>query len=254
MDVQAPEQPARITDIEYTLWDQQLMSAATRYFRWQSQLVRKEIGQRVVEVGCGIGNFTSTLTDREIVSCTDSEEACVYRHRLRFSGFPNIQVCVLDVVDPAFRQLWVLRPDSVVCVNVLEHIQDDHEAMRNMQSILQPGGIVAVLVPAFPALYGPIDHNLRHCRRYTQRRLLELAGAAGLRTKKMTYFNLVGFAGWWVNANILARAEHSETQIRIFDRYVVPIQSRIEGLVTPPFGQSIFAVFEKPTSRLASAY
>ncbi|MGA7412974.1 MAG: class I SAM-dependent methyltransferase [Bryobacteraceae bacterium] len=246
MGVQAPEEPVRINDIEYTLRDQQLMSAATGYFRWQSRLIQKEIGQRIVEVGCGIGNFTGTLTNREAVLCADAEEACVERHRLRFSGFPNIQSRVLDVVDPAFTQLRGFRPDSIVCVNVLEHIRNDHEAMGNMRAILERGGIVAVLVPAFPALYGPIDRHLNHYRRYTRERVRELASSADLRIKKMIYLNLVGFVAWWVNAKILSREEHSKAQIRIFDRCVVPVQSRLESIVSPPFGQSLLAVFEKP--------
>jgi SAM-dependent methyltransferase len=245
MDVQVPEEPARIANIEYTIRDQLLMSTARRYFQWQAKLTRKEIGQRVVEVGCGIGNFTNTLTDRELVVCTDAVEACVERHRQRFGGFPNIETCRMDVLDSAFRQLTRFQPDSIICLNVIEHIRDDHQAMRHMGSILGTAGRIVLLVPAFPSLSGPIDRNLNHHRRYTKRAVVDLADSAGLRIRKVIYLNFVGFFGWWVNAKILAREEHSKTQIGVFDRYVVPLQSRLEALIPPPFGQSIFAVLER---------
>jgi hypothetical protein len=105
---------------------------------------------------------------------------------------------------------------------------------------------VVLLVPAFPALYGPIDSNLGHYRRYSRGSLNRLADSAGLRIRKAHYMNAAGFFGWWVNSHILRRTAQSERQIEIFDRYLVPLMSRLEGMVQPPFGQSLFAVLGKP--------
>jgi hypothetical protein len=128
---------------------------------------------------------------------------------------------------------------------VLEHVPDDRAALENMRAALIPGGVIVLLVPAFPALYGPIDRNLGHCRRYTRRTLTQTARDAGLSIRKMHYVNLAGFFGWWINAHLLRLPAQSTAQIGIFDRYIVPPLSRIESLVPPPFGQSLFAVFEK---------
>jgi 2-polyprenyl-3-methyl-5-hydroxy-6-metoxy-1,4-benzoquinol methylase len=133
-----------------------------------------------------------------------------------------------------------------VCLNALEHIQDDRQALRGMASILAPGGVVVLLAPAFPALYGPIDSNLGHYRRYTRGSIARVAGAAGLRIRKAHYMNAVGFFGWWMNSHIFKRGAQSERQIEVFDRYVVPLLSRVEGMMRPPFGQSLFVVLEKP--------
>jgi SAM-dependent methyltransferase len=133
-----------------------------------------------------------------------------------------------------------------VCLNVLEHIEDDRQALRGMASILGPGGVIVLLVPAFPALYGPIDSNLGHYRRYSRGAIATLADSTGLRIRKVHYVNAVGFFGWWVNSHILRRGAQSERQIEIFDRYLVPLLSRLEGMVPPPFGQSLFVVLEKP--------
>jgi hypothetical protein len=131
-------------------------------------------------------------------------------------------------------------------LNVLEHVRSDDAAILGMASVLPSGGRIVLIVPAFPALFGPIDRNLGHCRRYTRTSVARLAGESGLLVKKLRYMNVAGFFGWWINAHIFKREEQSEGQIDFFDRWVVPVASRVEAMIPPPFGQSIFAVLEKP--------
>src|SRR3954463_1013196 len=203
---------------EYTVADQERMSSATNYFRWQSDMVTRELGKRVVEVGCGIGNFTRMLLDREAVFAIDIEPDCVERHRERFAGNPNIQSFVGDGAE-VLRSLRRFNPDSCVCLNVLEHIEDHLGALEAMGGAIVPGGVVVLLVPPFQSLYGPIDKNLGHYRRYSRSSLAEVAGRAGLRVRKMRYVNTVGFFGWWTNSHILKREEQSESQIHVFDKW-----------------------------------
>ena len=128
------------TTAEYTLLDQQLMSRATRYFAWQARIAKPHLGRRVIEAGCGTGNFTLHLTDRELVVGMDVVEECVERTRARFAGQPNMQFRNLDVQDPGFLRLKALRPDSIVCFNVLEHVRDDRLTLEHMHQVLIPGG------------------------------------------------------------------------------------------------------------------
>ena len=230
----------------YTLEDQERMSRAKNYFAWQSRLVTRQLGRRVVEVGCGLGNFTGMLLDREAVIAVDSEPDCIQRLIERYPGRDNLHAFACDAGSPAFSDLARFHPDSCVCLNALEHIRDDRQALDGMASILGPGGVVVLLVPAFPALYGPIDRNLGHYRRYSRRSIASLAAATSLRIRKVHYVNAAGFFGWWVNSRILRRRAQSEKQIEIFDRYLVPLLSRLEGMVTPPFGQSLLVVLDKP--------
>jgi ubiquinone/menaquinone biosynthesis C-methylase UbiE len=238
--------PGLAADPDYTVRDQERMTAATRYFAWQSRMAAREVGRRTIEVGCGIGNFTATLADRELVVGLDVEASCIDKHRERFAGYSNIRSEVMDAGSAQFASLASHRPDSVVCLNVLEHISDDRTALANMASVLGPGGRVILIVPAFAALYGPIDARLGHHRRYSKRGLSELAAAVGLRVRTLKYMNTVGFIGWWVNAKMVPREAQSEAQIKLFDRAIVPVMSRLEAMIPPPFGQSIFAVLEKP--------
>ncbi len=218
------------------------MARARNYFAWQARLVKPELGRRVVEVGCGTGNFTGAILDRELLVALDIEPACVERLRARFPGRENLQTLVCSPGTPEFAELARFRPDSCVCLNVLEHIEDDAGALRSMARILPPGGRVVLMLPAFPALYGPIDRNLGHFRRYTRRSVEEVAERAGLKVARVRFMNTVGFFAWWANARLFRREAQSAGQIEVFDRAIVPAMSRLEAIWPPPFGQSLIAV------------
>lgn len=235
--------------VDFLLEDQASMAEARNYFAWQGRLILKELGQRVVEVGCGIGNFTGMLLDREIVIALDSQPHCLERLQSRYPGQSNLHTFCLDVNGAGFGELARFRPDSLVCLNVLEHIAEDRKALAAMAAILIPGGVIAVYVPAFEALYGPIDHNLGHYRRYRRSSVVAMAESIGLVVKKVRYVNAPGFLGWWVNSKLLHRERQSRKQIALFDRLVVPVISRLEDVLPPPFGQSLLIVLQKPLSR-----
>jgi SAM-dependent methyltransferase len=235
-----------VPDTAYTIEDQERMSQAGNYFAWQSEMVKRELGRRVVEVGCGIGNFTGMLLDRELVVAIDIEPGCIEKLRERYPHSHNLQAFSGDAADVLLRQVRRFQPDSCICLNVLEHIEDDFAAIDAMAGVLGPGGIIVLMVPAFEALNGPIDRNLGHYRRYNRESIDRLAKASRLRVRKLRFMNLVGFFGWWANSHIFKREAQSAAQIRVFDRFVVPLLSRVERVIPPPIGQSLFVVFEKP--------
>jgi SAM-dependent methyltransferase len=237
---------AVVQSAAYTLEDQERMTRAKRYFAWQSRLVTRELGRRVIEVGCGIGNFTSMLLDRDAVVALDVEPGCIERLKQRYPGRPNLQAFTWDANSDPPAELTAFRADSCVCLNVLEHIENDRKALTSMASFLAPGGSIVLLIPAFPSLYGPIDRNLCHYRRYTRQSIAKLAETCGLHVAKAHYMNAVGFFGWWTNSHLWKREAQSERQIEVFDRCIVPLMSRMEDLIRPPFGQSLFVVLRKP--------
>jgi SAM-dependent methyltransferase len=230
----------------YNLEDQQRMSPARNYFGWQSRLVTKEIGQRVIEVGCGIGNFTETILDREAVLGIDVDAGCVAQFHRRFADQPHLRAEVCDVSNEDFLELTEFGADSCIALNVLEHIGDDQKALANMTSVVKPGGNIVLLLPAFSSLYGPIDRNLGHHRRYSQGSIREMAKSFGLTISRLSFVNFAGFFGWWMNARVLKLEAQSPKQIGVFDRWVVPTMSRLEELFEPPLGQSLLAVLRVP--------
>ena len=221
------------------------MARARNYLAWQSRLILPELGRRVVEVGCGAGNFTGQLLDRDTVIALDAEAECIECLRARYPAQPNLRVLVCDPCSVSFADLARFRPDSCVCSNVLEHIEDDRRALAAMAAILEPGGNIVLWVPAFQALYGPMDRRLDHYRRYRRKDLIRLAAQTGLELKKIRYVNVVGFFLWWASAHILRQESLAESQIDIFDRLIAPWLSRLEAVLPPPFGQSLFAVLAK---------
>jgi SAM-dependent methyltransferase len=231
------------TTAAYTVADQERMKRARRYFAWQAEMAKARIGRRVIEIGCGLGNFTQHLLDRDLILGIDVVDDCLEQLRLRY---PTVETRCLDVQNAAFRELKRYHADTVVCLNVLEHVREDGQALRHIHEVLEPGGRAVFILPAFESLYGPIDRNLGHYRRYSKAAWRALAAATGFHVALARYFNSVGFLGWWINAKILKKTEQSESQIAFFDSVVVPAMSRLENIIPPPFGQSIFTVLEKP--------
>ncbi len=135
--------------------------------------------------------------------------------------------------------------DTIVCVNVLEHIKDDEKALANMFRLLSPKGNLLLFVPALSQLYGALDKQLGHFRRYTKNMLSKKILKAGFQIKKISYSNFFGIFGWYLNSRILKRKRFSILQPLIFDKFV-PLISRTESLLELPIGMSLFLVAEKP--------
>jgi SAM-dependent methyltransferase len=221
----------------------EIMRAAPRYNDWQYRRIAPFLGRRICEVGSGIGNISSLLAahapDRLVLTDTDRYYREVVRGR--FAGRPEVVVEELTLPDAgAALRFGGHELDTVVALNVLEHIAEDVEALRSMRDILAPGGRAVVLVPAWPALYGSLDRELGHVRRYTRRGLRSAMERAGLRLTHTCYFNLVGAAGWLWNARVRRLPRIPFRQLRWFDA-LVPVL-RAEDRIRLPFGQSLIAV------------
>jgi SAM-dependent methyltransferase len=220
-----------------------IMAAAPRYNEWQYRQIERFIGSRVLEVGAGIGNMSQHIVtgDREMVVLTDPDEAYRSALRKRFTGESKVIVEPLRLPDiAAIHTLAAMRLDTAVALNVVEHVEDDVGALRQLGEVVSPGGLVVVLVPALPSIYGSLDEELGHFRRYTRRSLADAFNDAGLELVHMAWFNRAGVLGWWLNARVRRRRLIPLAQLRLFDA-LVPL-FRFEKVVPLPFGQSLIAV------------
>ncbi len=217
------------------------LAAAPNFNRWMFDRLRPWVGQRVLEVGSGIGNMSAFVADRERVVLTDTEPWYLDRLRERFRGRPNIAVQRLELpaVDGA---LLSERFDTVMCLNVLEHIEDDHGSLVAMRALLKPGGRLVLLVPALRALYGTLDEALGHYRRYGPADLTAKFRAASLEMRHLEYFNLAGMPGWWFVGRVLRRRLIPAGSLRWYDA-LVPL-FRLERLLPWRLGQSLIAIGE----------
>jgi SAM-dependent methyltransferase len=217
------------------------MAAAPRYNRWMFDRLRPWVGRRVLEIGAGIGNMSAFLMDRERIVLTDTEPFYLGRLHERFAGRPHVSVAELRLpaVGPGLR---AERFDTVVCLNVLEHIEDDHASLRAMHDLLAPGGRLVLLVPSLRALFGTLDQALGHFRRYVPDELSEKLRAAGFRLRHLEYFNLAGVPGWWLTGRVLRRRLIPSGALRWYDA-LVPL-FRLERLLPWRVGQSLIAIGE----------
>ncbi len=213
--------------------------------QWLSRLALWEVGQRVIEAGCGVGAWTRLLLkNREQVVALDPHPSHVARLLSRFQTSPNLDALTMDLSAPRFRDLVRYQPDSVLCVDALARELDDRRALCNFTTVLPRGGRVVLLVPAGPSVFGSLDMALGHYRRYSKESLSQLAGSVGLKTCQMRYVNMAGLFNWWLDNQIFESAELAPPG-SLRER-LVPYLERVERLIAPPFGQSLFAVLEMP--------
>lgn len=230
----------------YRLFDE----VNARYIKWQLSQFEPFLGRRVLEVGCGVGSILAQLSPKQFVMGIDIEPNIVDYTRARFAGRPAFEFANLDISRLSHEQTEALRRrrfDSIVCINVLEHVEDDRAAMRAMADIVEPGGSVGVLVPAHPLLYGAYDAMEGHFRRYNRRVLRELISSAGLDLTTMYRLNMLGAAGWFVQYKLLRRRIHGRAHFKVLQS-VLPVMQAIESRVRPPVGLSLVAIAHKRPS------
>ena len=239
-------EPYSIEEDPFFAQDLRQMAKATRYRRWQFEMIAPYISGRVLEVGGGIGNFTPDLA--RVAESVVSLEPNAYCHRLLVDStkeLRNVSVYNVTAEDLDRHLGQEYRADTVVCMNVLEHLQNDEAAVRSFSRRLKPGGVLVLLIPAMPWAFGEIDRRLGHYRRYAKAGARALLEKAGLAIVKLRYFNFIGIWGWLWNARVAKSATQNDAQIHIFDNYIVPWQSRLESWLPAPLGQSLLAVARK---------
>jgi SAM-dependent methyltransferase len=219
------------------------MATAHNYNAWLFQRLRPYLGRRVLDVGAGLGTFSEfAAPGRDLVVALEPDPVFAAALSERFADSECVRVIAseAEVIEP--RSLP--GPfDSIVCLNVLEHIRDDAAALARFCEHLAPGGRLLLLVPAHPILYGRADQVLGHERRYQKRPLQRLLEQTGLAVESLRYVNPVGAVGWLVSAKLLRRADIPSGPLRVYDR-VVPLLRALDR-VELPFGLSLWAVAQR---------
>ena len=232
------------TQKQYAADDLETMSEAKRYQAHVFDLLRPHIGTSVLEVGCGIGTTSLRLAEiADRLVCIEPNLNCVSRARAALDGNPKITLHICHLEECNRDDLIRQRFDTIVCVNVLEHIEDDIRALTLFRELVAPtGGRVLIFVPAVQAAYGPLDAALGHHRRYAKRTLRAAFEAAGLDVVALRYTNPIGLLGWMYNAHVSGATEHTSGQVKLFEQFVAPWALPLDRLVAPPIGLSLFAV------------
>ena len=237
--------------IVYIGKDLEAMSFTVNYHDWIIDEFRPFIGKHLVEVGAGTGSVSSLLLalEPETLALVEPSEMFQLLESNIGGGETRSEVRFHNSIFASARREIVehRRPDTIIYVNVLEHIQNDRAELAMIYDSLEEGGHALIFVPALMSLYGPFDKKIGHYRRYSKRELEEKCRATGFEIVMSKYFDLAGIIPWFVKYRLLRSDSLGSGAVKIYDKLVVPIAKRIEGLLPIPLGKNVILAARKPT-------
>ena len=220
------------------------LSSAHRFNGWMADQIRPYVGDCVLEIGAGLGNLSIKLLPRERYTVSDIDPLHLRYLRNHFATRPQVSVASVNLESTEDFQKLPHRHDTIVCLNVVEHVEKDRLALRNMYEALVPGGRALVLVPRGQWLFGTLDEVLDHYRRYSAEELSSKCRQAGFEIERLFSFNRVSVLPWFINARILKRRYFGKLQLKLFDS-MVWLLKYVDRLL-PWSGLSLIVVARKP--------
>jgi glycosyltransferase involved in cell wall biosynthesis/phospholipid N-methyltransferase len=222
------------------------LERAQNFNQWMADAIEPYVGARVLEIGAGIGNITTWLLPRDFYLASDINPHYLDYLKNLSLGKPYLNVARLDLEQPQDFAPWMSKFDTVVCLNVLEHVRDPLLALRNMYDALAPGGRLVLYVPQGQHLYSSLDEVLGHRCRYSKEMLAGELRSTGFEVEELRDFNHFGVPGWLLNGKILKRRHFSRNQLKLFN-VLAPAIRRVDNLI-PGAGLGIIAVSKKPAA------
>ena len=232
-------------------YDESAQETTPSYDAYQLDLIREHLGNIVLEVGAGTGRISRLIAEedrsRQLVLVEPSPT--LFPHlRERMSGFSNVELRQAEFEDAISSGEGF---DTVVAVHVLEHIEDDQQAVRRWCQALVPGGRLILLVPAIPFLFSRLDAQIGHFRRYLKGSLSDLFGEIPGQMDELRYTNAMGILPWlimckWVGLDYQSSRRNKAAFFGLAGLYsslAVPVVQLIEKVIKPPIGLQLLAVF-----------
>jgi len=221
------------------------LQGVDNYYDWIFDLIQEYLGDRVLEIGAGVGTFSRRLaTNGRTVFAVEPSSRAFDELDVWQKEVPGNRALAGTLMDVAGDLEG--RFNSIVLVNVLEHIKDEAKELRLIWEHLEPGGHLIVWVPAHEILFARFDLNIGHFRRYSKRRLEALATSTGFEVIELRYMNPIGAVGWMVTAKALKKTPTASRLASTFDNFIVPVTKKIESKWQSPFGQSALLIARKP--------
>jgi SAM-dependent methyltransferase len=221
----------------------EVLTEAKNYNRWIAETFFPYIKAPLLEFGAGIGNISELLSSYTPLCLTDTDERMLAHLTDTFSHMHDVSVNYLDITQPPPEHL-VESFQTVVGINVLEHVEYDEQALFHLGNLLHPSGRLLLLVPAKKWAYTDLDERLGHFRRYEKKELAEKLAKASFQIEKLYFFNIVGLVSWIVRDKIERSGGLRSYQVSLFDS-IVPILKRVEAIVPMPLGISLIAIAQK---------
>jgi hypothetical protein len=227
------------------------MSGASNYYRWILEIFKPYLGAHVVEVGAGIGSFSQLILSQHVCKTLSLVEPSdsMYETLAARAGQLDTSVTIETYHATFVKAADLIKsrhaPDSIIYVNVLEHIADDQGELESVRQTLSASGRVFIFVPALQWLYGSFDERVGHLRRYSKAELEAKLHHAGFEIIKSAYFDFPGIAPWWFKYRLMRSVTMEPGAVRFYDRFIVPAVRRIESVITMPIGKNVIVIGEK---------
>lgn len=233
------------TEIAYVGNELELFADARNWKRYLADTLRSYLNGDVAEVGAGIGTTTKALIDNPAVrhwTCIepDQEQARVLEPLLHEYPGRVVQVVAGTLDDMPASSLY----DTIIYIDVLEHIEDDRVELEKAVCHLAPGGNLVILVPAWNFLYSPFDKAIGHFRRYDKASLRAVA-PSGVRERAAFYRDSVGFFASVANKMALRQGMPTLAQVALWDRFMVPVSRLTDPMFGALFGKSLIVVWQR---------
>lgn len=222
---------------------------APRFNRWMFETIQPFCKGHVLEVGSGIGNLSTFFLEKNFrLTASDLRDEYINILHGKFGRHPNLEsIRSINLAEENFETRFpdlLEKFDTVVALNVIEHIKGDKLAIDNCRKMLKPGGHLVILVPAYQILYNLFDEELGHYVRYDRDSLNELLESQGMEVFRTKYFNSVGIIGWMINGSIFRKRLIPKWQLGLYDK-LVPVIKIIDKITFHGVGLSILAVARK---------
>lgn len=228
--------------------------AMGNFVTWLYGVIKPHLGSTVAEAGAGIGTYSNqcALDGKQVYAYEFSDEYMALLKQ-KYSDTPNIHLMQGDITTQAFVDaLKSKNLDSIYSLNVLEHIDNDQQALHNFYEVLKPGGTAVVLVPAHKWLFNSLDKNVGHVRRYSKKEFKQKIGATKFELTKLFYFNSPAILGWYVNGNVMKKEKIDSSATDAFNS-IVPLVKFVERyILRGTVGISLIAVLKKPLGAAAA--
>ena len=227
----------------------EVISDAGNFNQWMYQTIKPYCSGNVLEIGSGIGNIsTYFLNDNFEISLSDLSADYFKILENKFSGYPNLKgLFTFDFAEKNLEQNYpqlIGKFDTIFALNVLEHVPDHEQSIKNCLSLLKPGGKLVILVPAFQSLFNKFDVALEHERRYTPKTLKKVMDIPGFRIVHTQFFNVIGILGWYVSGKLMQKETIPGGQMRLYDQ-LVPLWKLVDWFLRPLLGLSVICVVQK---------
>ena len=227
-----------------------VISKADKFNKWMFETISPNCKGSILEIGCGVGNISQYfIKNKSDIYLSDIR--LNYRNIvLSKFNLTKERVIDIDIIHPDFDIVYkelFSKFDSIFCLNVIEHVEDDNQAVENMIKLLKPEGKITILVPAYNGLYNGIDKSLDHYRRYNKQSILKIMSSHG-EIMKVFYFNVIGIFGWFVSGRLLKNTTIPEGEMKLYN-FFVPVFKFVDKVMLNKLGLSVICVVKKQANK-----